>query len=68
MNLVNGFLIAVTCRGNVVIVSPTIEQHLGHNQVKLKFFLFFDIFFRRISIILVLLLHHQNHGFFVITL
>lgn len=34
MKLVNGFLIAITCRGNIVIATPSIEQHLGHSQVK----------------------------------
>lgn len=34
MKLVNGFMIAITCRGNIVIVTPSIEQHLGHCQVR----------------------------------
>nr|AUO38590.1 methoprene-tolerant [Sitodiplosis mosellana] len=35
MKLVNGFLIAITCRGNIVVVTPSIEQHLGHCQTDL---------------------------------
>lgn len=37
MKLINGFLIAITCRGNIVIVTPSIEQHLGHCQVSFSF-------------------------------
>lgn len=33
LNLINGFLLTVTCRGNIVVISPSIEQHLGHCQV-----------------------------------
>lgn len=33
LNLINGFLLSVTCRGNIVVISPSIEQHLGHCQV-----------------------------------
>lgn len=33
LRLVDSFLIAVTCRGNIVVVSPTVEQHLGHYMV-----------------------------------
>lgn len=47
MNLVNGFLIAVTCRGNIVIVTPSIEQHLGHcqvNDILIKSFQFVYLF------------------------
>lgn len=33
LNLMNGFLLTVTCRGNIVVISPSIEQHLGHCQV-----------------------------------
>lgn len=32
-HMVNGFLLTVTCRGIIVSVSSTIEQHLGHCQV-----------------------------------
>lgn len=42
MKLVNGFLIAITCRGNIVIVTPSIEQHLGHCQVNDQTFFHFD--------------------------
>lgn len=40
MKLINGFLIAITCRGNIVIVTPSIEQHLGHCQVIFNLYIF----------------------------
>lgn len=36
LRLVDSFLIAVTCRGNIVVVSPTVEQHLGHYVVSFE--------------------------------
>lgn len=33
LSIINGFLITVTCRGNIMSVSTRIEQHLGYCQV-----------------------------------
>ncbi|XP_035907370.1 uncharacterized protein LOC118510075 isoform X2 [Anopheles stephensi] len=33
--MLNGFLITVTCRGQIVLVSPSVEQFLGHCQTDL---------------------------------
>lgn len=33
LQLLNSFLVTVTCKGQIVLVSPSIEQHLGHCQV-----------------------------------
>lgn len=35
MKLLDSFLLTVTCRGQIVLISPSIEQHLGHCQVSL---------------------------------
>lgn len=35
--LLDTFLITVTCRGQIVVVSKEVEQHLGHCQVCEKF-------------------------------
>lgn len=31
--LLNGFFLTVTCRGQIVLISSSVEQHLGHCQV-----------------------------------
>lgn len=31
--LLDTFFLTVTCKGQIVLVSPSIEQHLGHCQV-----------------------------------
>lgn len=31
--LLNGFFLTVTCRGQIVLISSTVEQYLGHCQV-----------------------------------
>lgn len=36
LRLLDSFLLTVTCKGQIVLVSPSIEQHMGHCQVKLK--------------------------------
>uniref|UniRef100_A0A182PJJ1 Methoprene-tolerant protein n=1 Tax=Anopheles epiroticus TaxID=199890 RepID=A0A182PJJ1_9DIPT len=33
--MLNGFLLTVTCRGQIVLVSPSVEQFLGHCQTDL---------------------------------
>lgn len=33
LQMMNGFLLTVTCRGQIVLVSTSLEQHLGHCQV-----------------------------------
>lgn len=33
LQMLNGFLMTVTCRGQIVLVSSSLEQHLGHCQV-----------------------------------
>lgn len=34
--LLDTFFLTVTCKGQIVLVSPSIEQHLGHCQVRLR--------------------------------
>lgn len=34
MKLLDSFLLTITCRGQIVLVSPSVEQHLGHCQVQ----------------------------------
>lgn len=31
--VLNGFFLTVTCRGQIVLISSSVEQHLGHCQV-----------------------------------
>lgn len=33
LDMLNVFLLTVTCRGQIVLVSNSLEQHLGHCQV-----------------------------------
>ncbi|XP_055384140.1 uncharacterized protein LOC129613868 isoform X2 [Condylostylus longicornis] len=33
--LLDGFLLTVTCRGQIVLITPSVEQHLGHCQTDL---------------------------------
>lgn len=33
LRLLDSFLLTVTCKGQIVLVSPSIEQHMGHCQV-----------------------------------
>lgn len=35
LQLLNSFLLTITCKGQIVLVSPSIEQHLGHCQTDL---------------------------------
>lgn len=35
MRLLDSFLLTLTCRGQIVLVSPSVEQHLGHCQTDL---------------------------------
>lgn len=35
MRLLDSFFLTITCRGQVVLVSPSVEQHLGHCQTDL---------------------------------
>lgn len=35
LQMMNGFLVTVTCRGQIVLVSSSLEQHLGHCQVSI---------------------------------
>lgn len=44
LRLVDSFLIAVTCRGNIVVVSPTVEQHLGHYMVSFQNEIHYDCY------------------------
>lgn len=32
--VLNGFFLTVTCRGQIVLISSSVEQHLGHCQVR----------------------------------
>lgn len=44
LRLLDSFLLTVTCKGQIVLVSPSIEQHMGHCQVfifKIKIFVCF---------------------------
>lgn len=34
LRLLDSFLLTLTCRGQILLVSPSIEQHLGHCQVR----------------------------------
>lgn len=33
-SLIEGFLLTVTCRGQIVLISSSVEQYLGHCQVQ----------------------------------
>ena len=37
MKLLDTFLLTITCRGNIVLVSSSVEQYLGHCRVSRKF-------------------------------
>lgn len=45
MKLLDTFLLTITCRGNVVLVSSSIEQYLGHCRVSCQRYLL--LFFRK---------------------
>lgn len=38
LTMMDTFMIAITCRGQIVLVSTQIEKHLGHCQVCLILF------------------------------
>lgn len=48
MRLLDSFLLTLTCRGQIVLVSPSVEQHLGHCQV-IELLLGYDIYYHKFT-------------------
>lgn len=39
LKLMDSFMLTVTCRGKILLVSQTVENHLGHCQVRINLYL-----------------------------
>jgi hypothetical protein len=53
MSLMDTFLLSITCRGNIVLVSSSIEKHLGHCRVsvlKIKYFKIYNKIYNSLEI------------------